>query len=260
MFFIRRMGCNSIHDGSFSVNRPNGYDCYLLLLIKTSALININQKNIETKPGTLLLYSPCTPHKYRAIENLYQNDWIQFEAPANVNINYHLPLNTPITLSNSFVYEQFFSLIGIEFFSTSPSRDNIISGLLHVLLMKISTLDFPNVLQSENAYTEKLLELRQTIYNTPEKKWNITDIAASFSLSNGYFHLLYKNTFGTTCHKDVILSRLDHAKELLAFSNESIYQIASRCGYDTEEHFLRQFRKYVTMTPSEYRAKNKSKI
>lgn len=258
MFLVRKMGCDSVHDGKFSVNRPKGYDCYLLLLIKTPALISINKKNIETKPGTLLLYSPGTPHKYQAIGEQYINDWMWFEVPANAGIIYHLPLNTPIALGNSFVYEQFFSLIGVEFFGTSPSRENIISELLKVFLMKISTLNFPKVLQRENAYTEQLLKLRQTIYNTPEKRWNTTEIAASLSLSNGYFHLLYKNTFGTTCHKDVIFSRLDRAKELLAFSNEPIHQIAIQCGYDTEEHFLRQFRKYINMTPSEYRKANKS--
>lgn len=27
MFTIRRMDCDSAHDGKFSINRPNGYDC-----------------------------------------------------------------------------------------------------------------------------------------------------------------------------------------------------------------------------------------
>lgn len=253
MFSVRKMGCNSMHDSTFSVNRPNGYDCYLLLLIKTPALVEIDQKIIETKPGTLLLYSPGTPHKYRASGDLYQNDWMHLEAPADVDINYHLPLNTPITLSDSFVYEQFFSLIGVEFFGNSPSRNKIISHLLNVFFMKISTLSSPKASESNNVYAEQLLKLRQNIYSAPEKKWNITEIANSFSLSNGYFHLLYKKMFGTTCHKDVILSRLDRAKELLAFSREPIHQIANQCGYDTEEHFLRQFQKYIHMTPSEYR-------
>ncbi len=256
MFSVRKMGCNSMHDSTFSVNRPNGYDCYLLLLIKTSALVDINNKKIETKPGTLLLYSPNTPHKYQAVGNFYQNDWMHLETPANIDMNYHLPLNIPIALGDSFVYEQFFSLIGVEFFGNSPSRNKIISNLLSAFLLQISSLHFSKALQNNNAYTEQLIKLRQAIYSAPEKKWNTTEIADSFSLSNGYFHLLYKNTFGTTCHKDVIMSRLDRAKELLAFSREPIHQIASQCGYDTEEHFLRQFRKYINMTPSEYR-KNK---
>jgi len=248
-----------MHDGTFSVNRPCGYDCYLLLLVKTPALIYINNKKIETKPDTLLLYEPGTPHKYQAAGNLYQNDWMQIEAPASTGTIYNLPLNTPVALGNSFVYEQFFSLIGAEFFGTSLSRENIISNLLNVFFMKISTLNLPKIMQNDNAYTEQLLKLRQTIYNMPEKKWNVTDIASSLSLSNGYFHLLYKNTFGTTCHKDVILSRLGYAKELLAFSNEPVHQVASQCGYETIEHFLKQFKKYIHMTPSEYRKINKAK-
>jgi len=255
MFTIRRMGCDSIHDGTFSINRPKGYDCYLLLIIKTAASIEINQNSTETKPGTLLLYSPGTPHKYHAIGDFYQNDWMQFETSADLNISYRLPLNTPVFLGSNTAYEQYFSLIGTEFFGNSPFRSSLISNLLNLFLLKISALSYPEESININAYTGQLLKLRQAIYSHPEKNWNIPDIAASLSLSNGYFHLLYKNAFGTTCHKDVILSRLDHAKELLAFSNDTICQVASQCGYDTAEHFMRQFRKHMNMTPSQYRKK-----
>lgn len=255
MFTIRRMGCDSMHDGTFSISRPNGYDCYLLLIIKTTALIEMNQKNIAAKPGTLLLYSPGTPHKYHAIGDVYQNDWMQFEASTDLHVNYRLPLNTPVTLGNSSAYEQYFSLIGAEFFGNSPYRSKLISNLLNILLLKVSALSFLEESQNENTYTEALLKLRQSIYNHPEKKWNISEIAASLSLSSGYFHLLYKNAFGTTCHQDVILSRLDYAKELLAFSNQTVRQVASQCGYDTEEHFIRQFRKHMNMTPTQYRTR-----
>lgn len=147
MLSVRKMGCNSLHDSTFSIDRPNGYDCYLLLLIRTPAIVEINQKTIETKSGTLILYSPGTPHKYRAAGEVYQNDWMHLEAPANIDIRYHLPINIPIALGNSFVYEQFFLLIGIEYFGTSPNRSKIISSLLNAFLMQIATLHFPKELK-----------------------------------------------------------------------------------------------------------------
>lgn len=259
MYTIRKMGCDGMHDNHFSINRPQGYDCYLLLIIKTAAQIEIHDNCIETKPGTLLLYAPGTPHKYRAADKIYQNDWMQFEAGENLNIHHQLPLNTPVFIGNHSVYEKYFSLIGAEFFGNSPLRDYLLSNLMNVFLSKISALNSKKEWQNENAYASQLLKLRQSIYNFPEKKWSIPEIAASLSLSSGYFHLLYKNAFGITCHRDVILSRLDRAKELLAFSSQTVRQVASQCGYETEEHFMRQFRKHMNMTPSAYRAEHGTK-
>ena len=64
MFHIRRMGCYSEHDMNFKIDRPNGYDCCLLLFIKTRARIVFNK------------YSP---HRYSAYEGNYVDHWIQAE-------------------------------------------------------------------------------------------------------------------------------------------------------------------------------------
>lgn len=37
----------------------------------------------------------------------------------------------------------------------------------------------------------------------------------------------------------------------------SIRSLADFCGYENELHFMRQFKKFVGMTPSQYRLANK---
>lgn len=39
MFTIRRMGCDDGHYSNFVINRPQGYDCRLILYIKTIPFI-----------------------------------------------------------------------------------------------------------------------------------------------------------------------------------------------------------------------------
>ena len=39
MYRIRRIGVDSKHDRDFSINRPTGYDCYLLLFCKNKGII-----------------------------------------------------------------------------------------------------------------------------------------------------------------------------------------------------------------------------
>ena len=66
---------------------------------------------------------------------------------------------------------------------------------------------------------------------------------------------LYKQFFTCSCQQDIISARLELAKYYLTGSDMSIRSLSDFCGYDNELHFLRQFKKFVGMTPTEYRQK-----
>ena len=54
--------------------------------------------------------------------------------------------------------------------------------------------------------------------------------------------------------QDVVQSRMEHAKHFLLVSNYSIKEIADLCGYHNETFFMKQFKKNIHVTPSQYRA------
>jgi AraC-like DNA-binding protein len=43
---------------------------------------------------------------------------------------------------------------------------------------------------------------------------------------------------------------------LLANSTHSVEQIGEKCGFNSTEHFIRLFRKYMGCSPSRFRKKN----
>ena len=63
----------------------------------------------------------------------------------------------------------------------------------------------------------------------------------------------YKEAFHTTCMQDLIKSRIQYSKNALVYSGQSISKIALHAGYNSTEHFCRQFKKYTGMRPSQYR-------
>ena len=48
---------------------------------------------------------------------------------------------------------------------------------------------------------------------------------------------------------DVISRKIEKAKEILSETDCTVSRVASMCGYDNEEHFMR----IVGMTPTSYR-------
>lgn len=81
-------------------------------------------------------------------------------------------------------------------------------------------------------------------------------MAEKLHLSCGYLQNIYKETFFTTCMSDVIESRITYAKELLVETDFPIGLISNLCGYNNDVHFMRQFKKLSSLTPTKYRILN----
>jgi AraC-like DNA-binding protein len=79
----------------------------------------------------------------------------------------------------------------------------------------------------------------------------------SLGILTGYspLHLirLFKQELGQTPHKWLTAIRLEHAKRLLAESDQTLEQIASACGFSSPSHFKTLFKQSTHYTPGAYR-------
>lgn len=98
-----------------------------------------------------------------------------------------------------------------------------------------------------------LVSLREKIYAFPQQNWNVPAMAKELGISAGYLHVIYKHFFGVTCIGDVVRSRIQTACELLSSTNRTVEEIAQLCGYRYTEHFVRQFKARMGITPAKYR-------
>ncbi len=113
--------------------------------------------------------------------------------------------------------------------------------------------------QNEKAspYYREFVNLRERIYSNPQEDWSIDSMCRDLILSRGYFQKLYTRCFGISFTQDVINSRIELSKRLLASTDYSIACIADQSGYSNYVHFMHQFKKIVGITPTEYRKRKK---
>lgn len=248
MFKIRRIGTDARHDKNFTVNRTSGYDCWLFLFVKTGAVFNVNGTDIATKPNTYILYKPGTPHFYNASEDIYINDWVQFEADISIS---GVIADQPVYLGNSIGIGLYMQLICEAFY-----RENHQSceHLLLSMLLELSFISGNSTLKGSHSH--ELAELRKELYKNPEAKWSIALAADRLYISGAHFQELYKKAFGISFGSDVIKSRIEAATELLLYTDMSLTEIGYKCGYESSVHFSRQFSKLMGISPSEWRKKN----
>ena len=68
-----------------------------------------------------------------------------------------------------------------------------------------------------------------------------------------YLSSLFSSIEGITIEKFVILQRIERAKELLAYNELSLNEIADKLAYSSVQHLSQQFKKVTGLTPSQYK-------
>ena len=68
-----------------------------------------------------------------------------------------------------------------------------------------------------------------------------------------YLSRLFSETEGTTIEKYLIAQRIERAKELLAYDELNLNQIADKLGYSSTSHLSSQFRQVTGMAPSRFK-------
>ena len=140
---IGAIGYNYEHDNTFYMDRPNGNGCYLLLLIKTHSLFEVNGESFDVKPNSFILFTPETPCKYRAAEKYYTDDWMFFE-PDDTDKkkfeDYGIPLNEIVYLGNIDELSQLIHVMAYEHYSSEFCHEEIEKGYVEILFMKLGRL------------------------------------------------------------------------------------------------------------------------
>lgn len=258
MITINNIGCQFVNVGGINLNRPNGTGDYLLLFLRTNAEILMKDHYVPIKAGNFYLFPKNAPQIYRKLDGTYINDWMHFNIkPDNGYFDtLDIPLLTPIQLHNHAPINDMMYDIFAEFFNTGAHHVQIMDQKANALFQKFS--DIYHIEKSScdtvNKYRMNLTELRKQIYNYELIPENIGEIAKSMNMSLSYFEHMYKQLFQVSISQDIIKARISHACTLLNGTDYTITQVASMCNYENLEHFSRQFKKVMGISPRKYRA------
>ena len=92
--------------------------------------------------------------------------------------------------------------------------------------------------------------IRENYYRT----FTILELAERFGYQADYLSSLFKKQMGISLTEYTNRLRIEASKTLLVNYNLSIKEAAYSCGFPDEKYFMKVFKKFVGMTPSEYKA------
>ncbi|MDD4156832.1 MAG: AraC family transcriptional regulator [Candidatus Cloacimonetes bacterium] len=85
---------------------------------------------------------------------------------------------------------------------------------------------------------------------------SLEDISDNVHLSLYHFHRIFTSCSGYSLKEYLRKRRLSEAARTLIFSKNKIKEIARKFQFETNEHFVRAFKKEFNLTPGEFRKKN----
>lgn len=106
-----------------------------------------------------------------------------------------------------------------------------------------------------NTNSKHINACKEYIYSHIKERITIEDLADVLGVSASYLSRLFKKETGSSVSAYIRNRKIDMAKNLLRFSNDSMIEIANRLAFSSQSHFIQQFREVVGMTPKRYRDK-----
>lgn len=145
------------------------------------------------------------------------------------------------------------SLLRQELPAFAPGADAVVTRLTDVLLTQ--------AIREVLAASEDTAALRDPLAATavrllndrPDHRWTVDELARAVALSRSALSERFKAATGEPPRRYLTRLRLTRAAEELRTTDAPIYEIARRCGYDSEVSFSRAFRRAVGVSPGRYR-------
>lgn len=113
-------------------------------------------------------------------------------------------------------------------------------------------------IKKENSHVTSYVEqCKDYVSKNFRNKIYADEIAEKLGISTSYLSHLFRKETEKTLEEYIIEVRLEKARNLLIYSNESLANIAAYVGFPSQSYFGEKFKKYAGMTPMQYRKRNK---
>jgi AraC-like DNA-binding protein len=223
----------------------------------TSLLLVPNKRQSSFKPSYDLSYYWCHFYFNNAVDSIGHDEAVQI---------YHMMRNDVLSeKDNIILIPKFFNCpypekLKILFhqlldYSHGDYYTHYVSNYcLSTILIELTQQAMMHFTSNiENKTTYHFSEMVDWIRANVNKPITVTEVADTFNYNPNYLSNLFKEKTGYSLRKFINQTKVSKAKELLIKTNKTIREVAYDMGFTDDKYFLKVFKQYMDMTPSQYR-------
>ena len=131
------------------------------------------------------------------------------------------------------------------------------ANVMAVISEYIKLIEKNSQATQETNFTKQQFEIADEMKVLLEKNvfgsLNINDISEALGYSRSHCTRIFTQVYGSSPRQYYTNLKIKKAKELLLLTNKGIDEISSELGFSSLFHFSRQFKRWTSKSPSEYR-------
>jgi AraC family transcriptional regulator len=131
------------------------------------------------------------------------------------------------------------------------------ANVMAVISEYIKLIEKNSQAAQEADFTKQQFEIADEMKALLEKNvfgsLNINDISEVLGYSRSHCTRIFTQVYGSSPRQYYTNLKIKKAKELLLLTNKGIDEISSELGFSSLFHFSRQFKRWTSKSPSEYR-------
>ncbi len=128
----------------------------------------------------------------------------------------------------------------------SYTLDEIMEGVLKYCL-RIS--EVVKTASTDNVVKRMLLFMEKNY----EKDLKLESLSKVFNYNSAYLGKIFKKNTGDSFNNTLDIIRINNAKRLLSETELKVYQVSEQVGYSNIDYFYSKFKKYVGVSPKEFK-------
>ena len=99
----------------------------------------------------------------------------------------------------------------------------------------------------------RLRRVTELVHAKIEEELTLREMAQCVGLSTAHFSQMFRKSTGESPRQFVLRQRVARAKDMLCEAELRVIDVALACGFKTQQHFARVFRRICGVSPTEYR-------
>jgi len=242
----------------YSVSREYHDSFLLLYTLFGMGRVSSEGREFDLPAGAFAVIDCRTPHAYKCKNRDWEFIWIHFSCRFS---------------------DTYFELIGRKPPLTAPARDtDSFSAVLKNIVNSVGRGDTLSLLSTDKLMTDLFFSISEDL-TAPEadsfadstvrkiseyinenfsKPLNLAQLSAKFNMSKYYLIRSFTKIMGVPPYNYLLGRRIGEAKKMLAFTSDSVSEIAEKCGFSDSAAFIACFKSHEGRTPLKYRKEFRS--
>lgn len=244
------------HDGVEIVYIANGHGEHI-----------IDGQRYHVKPGSVVFIKKGQTHFFSAIDNFeYYNllfdpaflseEFADCKSVSEIMnlLGYETSERVLLEMGKSKKAERILQLIFVEDINKEKNYRRLIRGYIEALLNYLARKSMEVREETRDKKYESIDDILAYIDENPEKRMTLEEVSGLFGYAPDYFSRVLKKKYNLTFKQLVLKKRIARAISYLMDTNESVENIAKKCGFTNITFFYEKFEEYVGLKPGQVRA------